>query len=135
MNEYLTDAIVLGREDLNEFDSRVDLYTKNYGRLRAKAKSIRKSTSKLAGHLEPLMLSRVRLVDKNDILVVDSLTIDRFEFLRSSPKSFQSGLQLLGFFRQNILEGEQDPALWNWLKSVLISGKISYADLSKRLGF
>lgn len=135
MNEYLTDAIILGREDLNEFDSRVDLYTKNHGRLKAKAKSIRKSTSKLAGHLEPLMLSRVRLVDKNDILVVDSLAMDRFDFLRSSPKSFQSGLQLLGFFRQNILEGEQDLALWSWLKSALTSANISYTDLNKRLGF
>jgi len=135
MNEYLTDAIVLGRDDLNEFDSRVDLYTERYGRLRAKAKSIRKSTSKLAGHLEPLMLSRVRLVDKNDIIVVDSLSMDRFEFLRSSSQAFQAGLRLLDFFRQNILEGEQDLVLWHWLKNSLTTGEISYADLNKRLGF
>lgn len=127
VREYLTEAVVLNQDYLNDLDVRVDLYTKDFGRLKAKARSLKKTTSKLAGHLEPLTLSRVRLVEKNGLSVTDALTITRFD------KS-QESLQLLGFFRENVLEGEPDLALWQWLKDALSTGMISYDSLSQRLG-
>ena len=127
MREYLTEAVVLNQDYLNDLDVRVDLYTRDFGRLKAKARSLKKTTSKLAGHLEPLTLSRVRLVEKNGLSVTDALTITRFD------KS-QESLRLLGFFRENVLEGEPDLALWQWLKDSLLSGEISYDSLNKQLG-
>ena len=124
MREYLTDAIVLGQEQAlstgrqaGDFDVRLDFYTKDFGRLKAKAKSLRKPTSKLAGHLEPMTLSKIRLIEKNGFLVADALTINRFDLLRSSSRSFEEGLRLLDFFKAVVLDGEPDFNLWQWLKN------------------
>lgn len=134
MREYLTEAIVLGHEDSNEFDCRIDLYTKESGRLRAKAVSAKKTGSKLIGHLQPLTLSRIRLVEKNGFLVADALIVDRFESIRQSPESFGAGLKLLDFLKAHVFEGEPDPGLWQWLKTALSTGIISYDWLIGRLG-
>ena len=45
MLEIATEAIVLDKEDLGEYDSRVFLYTKEFGKVGAKATSLRKITS------------------------------------------------------------------------------------------
>ncbi|MBI2591817.1 MAG: recombination protein O N-terminal domain-containing protein [Candidatus Brennerbacteria bacterium] len=134
MREYLTDAIVLGHERSGDFDVRLDFYTRDFGRLKAKAKSLKKTTSKLAGHLEPLTLAKIRLIEKNGFLVADALTINRFEQLRAAPRLFAEGLRLVDFFKAVVLEGEPDFNLWRWLKNSLITGKISYDGLKKILG-
>ena len=51
---YATQAIILRRSSVGETDSLVTLYTKNYGKMRAFARGVRKPNSKLGGHLEPL---------------------------------------------------------------------------------
>lgn len=141
MREYLTDAIVLGQEQAllasrlaGDFDVRLDFYTRDFGRLKAKAKSLKKTTSKLAGHLEPLTLSKIRLIEKNGFLVADALTINRFEQLRSSSRSFAEGLRLIDFFKAVVLDGEPDFNLWRWLKNSLITGNISYSALREIMG-
>lgn len=142
MKEYATEAIIIGKEPLNELDSRIDFYTRHFGRLRAKAKSARKPTSKLAAHLEPLTLSRIRLVEKNGIgglsagglLVADALTIDRFEKVRFSAETHGRALELLDFFRVNVFENEADFGLWQWLRTALATGEINYDSLSEKLG-
>ena len=68
MLELVTEAIVLDKEDVGEQDSRVFLYTKDFGKIGAKATSLRKITSKLAAHLEPLNYATVRLVSRGNLL-------------------------------------------------------------------
>lgn len=134
MNEYSTLAIVLGQENLNDADSLIDFYTKDFGRLKVRAISLKKITSKLAAHLEPLTFSNIRLIEKKNLIVVDALTIDRFDALRRSSESFCRALELLAFFKENIFEGEPDLGLWHWLKDSLFQNSISYELLIKRLG-
>ncbi|MEK7147172.1 MAG: recombination protein O N-terminal domain-containing protein [Patescibacteria group bacterium] len=134
MQEYLTDAIVLGQEQVGDLDVLLDFYTENFGRLKAKAISLKKPTSKLAGHLEPLTLSKIRLIEKNSFLVADALTISRFEQLRSSSRSFEEGLRLIDLFRKFVFEGERDLELWRWLKNSLATGNISYKSFQEVTG-
>ncbi len=77
MNEYVTDAIVLDREVTGESDSRVFLFTKLLGRVTARAKSSKKIYSKLSGHLEPLTIVTVRLVEKSGFQIVDAVACGR----------------------------------------------------------
>ena len=62
MQEYVTDALVLKKEPLRDFDARYYFFTKKFGKLKGKATSARKIVSKLAGHLEPGTLAKVRFV-------------------------------------------------------------------------
>ena len=53
MATYQTKAIVLKREDIFEADRVYNLYTEEFGKVRAIAGSVRKINAKLSGHLEP----------------------------------------------------------------------------------
>ena len=78
MVEYLTQAIVLDSRPQKENDRTVDIYTKNFGRLRVRVIGGRRILSKLAPHLDIFNLVTVRLVEKNQITVTDVLTDERF---------------------------------------------------------
>ncbi|MFN3286338.1 MAG: DNA repair protein RecO, partial [bacterium] len=68
MAVYKAEGVVLGRHGLGEADRVLDLFTREFGRLRAKAKAVRRTTSRLAGRLEPFthahfLLARGRALD------------------------------------------------------------------------
>ena len=78
MLEQVTQAIVLDKEFVKDADVRVHLFTKDSGRIMAKAVSARKITSKLGAHLEPLAVSTVRFVQKNHLpMLIDALRFDK----------------------------------------------------------
>lgn len=105
MIEYVSDAIVLNREPQAELDARVSLFTKRFGKFVAKARSMRKTNSKLAGHLDVGNLVRARLVEKNGLQVVDALKTAK---LKAAPRHF--------IFLDGLLpEHEPDPQLWEAL--------------------
>jgi len=147
MTEYLTDAIVLDKEDVGEMDSLIYLYTKDLGKVIAKAKSSRKITSKLGGHLEPLNLVKVRLVEKKRLpnsrqgfQIVDALVIKRFLAGRLAPAFLTAKfLRVMKFIKEMTFEYQRDLQLWLLIKKILASPaadeKIIYRSLLKVMGF
>lgn len=105
MLEYVSEAVVLQREPNRDLDSRLSLFTKRFGKLVAKARSVRKITSKLSGHLQPGNVVHVRLVEKNGLQVVDALKESR---LKLAPGS-------LYFLDRLLAEAEPDLRIWNAL--------------------
>jgi len=59
---YQTEAIVIKKTKLGEADSILTLYTPQLGKIQGFARSLRKTRSKMAGHLELLTYSQVALV-------------------------------------------------------------------------
>jgi DNA repair protein RecO (recombination protein O) len=57
-----TKAIVLNRKKINNNDALVFLYTLDHGKISLLARGLQKSTSKLAGHLEPLNLVELMII-------------------------------------------------------------------------
>jgi recombinational DNA repair protein (RecF pathway) len=105
MQEYVTDAIVLRKDPLGGLDGRYTLFTKRFGRISAKAKSSRKITSKLAAHLEPGILTKIRFIDTRGTQLIDALKIDRVAL----------PLGDLHFLSQLLPDAEPEPELWNLL--------------------
>ena len=105
MQEYVTDAIVLRKDPLGDLDGRYTLFTKRFGKLVAKAKSSRKLTSKLAPHLEPGIVAKVRFIETKGTQLVDALKTDRIAL----------PLGDLHFLSQLLPDAEPEPALWNLL--------------------
>lgn len=122
MREYFTEALVLDKEDLGEADSRIFLLTENMGKITAKAKSVRKITSKLAGHLEPLNFVKIRLVAGKDYQAVDALRFDRL-----AP----SALPVMRLVKEIAMEGQPDPLLWQGFKA----GRLSPEEVLRIAGF
>lgn len=59
---YKTKGIVLRREPYNENDSRVFVYTRDFGKLDLIARGTQKLSSKLVSHIEPLNLCEIMVV-------------------------------------------------------------------------
>src|SRR3989344_3683545 len=109
MQEFITEAVVLDRQDSGEQDCRVYLYTKEAGKLSCKVESVRKIISKLSGHLQPLNLVTARIVDKNGPQLVDALTIKKSE---ATPALINN----LFLIKDFAAEGEPDFDLWEFLQ-------------------
>jgi DNA repair protein RecO len=72
---YVTDAIVLSRFDYGEADRIMTLFTPTHGKLKAIAKGVRRTKSRLGGSLEPLAELRVALARGRTFDVVTQVQV------------------------------------------------------------
>ena len=79
----ISPAIVLRQRKLGEADKIITLYTANRGKVDAVAKGVRRSRSKLAGHVEPLSHATFQLAKgKNLDIVTQVEAIESFVAIR-----------------------------------------------------
>ncbi len=144
MLEHYTEAFVFDNKINKELDAVITLYTRDFGKVVAKAKSARKITSKLNSHLQPLNFANVRLIEKNSspagrqgFQLVDALTIDN----SYKPKNLAKFLNIARFIDEMTFELHQDLRLWQAIKKIFsadlanLEDKIIYLGLLKILGF
>lgn len=82
---YKTQGIILKHIDLGENSRLFTIYTKDFGKISVRARAVKKPTSKLAGHLEPLTLSQLVIASGKFLdIIIDALAINNFRGLRSS---------------------------------------------------
>lgn len=80
---YKTEAIILRWRKLGEADRILTLFTPTFGKMEAKAKGVRKTTSRLSGHLQPLNRCQLQLAQGHVSDVITGCeTIDSFRGLR-----------------------------------------------------
>ena len=80
---YKTEAIVLRQRKLGEADRILTLHTPSHGKLDAKAKGVRKTISRMSGHLQPLNRCMVQLARGRTMEVIAGCdTLESFQHLR-----------------------------------------------------
>jgi recombinational DNA repair protein (RecF pathway) len=121
MQEYVSEGIVLNKEPVRDFDGRYAVFTKRFGKVIGKTTSSRKITSKLAGHLEPGTLSKVRFVEKSGTRIVDALKEHKLDVPISDLRLLNSILH----------EGGEDQELWE----ILTTRSFSWNDVLRVLGW
>lgn len=115
-----TQAIILKKIPVREYDELVVCYTKDSGKQVYQAKSILRPSSKQAGHLDILNLVDFSLVQKNSHpIITSSYCLDTFRNLKSSLPALAVAYFLLECFDRLVFEGESDPKLWDFLHSHL----------------
>lgn len=70
MSLYRDEAVVLRTQKLGEADRIITLLTREHGRVRAVAKGVRKTTSRLGARAEPFMLVDVQLYEGRSLDVI-----------------------------------------------------------------
>lgn len=84
MSTYKSKGIILKRSNFSEADRIVTVFTATIGKIRAVAKGVRRTMSKLSGNLELFTHSNLVFAKGRNIdLIVGSDTIDSFNNLRS----------------------------------------------------
>ncbi len=132
MREYYTPALVLGFNPRNDKDAQIILYTKDLGKVHALAKSIRKITSKLAGHLKIGTMTNVRLIDiGGSYQLIDGLALGK-------PHGGGEQLRLAAFLEEVVPQGQPDVQMWYTVSEIFGRGMITpriYRYLLQLMGF
>lgn len=92
---YLAHGIVLAHRDTRDVDRIVTIFTDRYGKFDAIARGVRKITSKLAGHLEPLSYSSFMFANGKTLDVLAS-SVKQSSF--RLPHSDLLGFALASYF-------------------------------------
>jgi len=115
-----TQAIILKKIPIREYDELVVCYTKDAGKQTYQAKSVLRPGSKQAGHLDILNLADFSLVEKNSHPIITSAyCLEAFRNLKSSLPALAAAYFLLECFDKLVFEGEPDAELWDFLYSRL----------------
>jgi DNA repair protein RecO (recombination protein O) len=111
--EYQTEAITIKKIKLGEADRILTLYTPEFGKVEAVAKGVRRPKSKMAGHLELLTYSQLRLAHgKNLDTIIGSQTIDSFMELKNDLWSTSYGLYVSELINQFTVSHVPNPSLF-----------------------
>ncbi len=90
---YKTQAVVLRQRKLGEADKIVTLYCTQYGKVDAVAKGVRRTKSRMAGHLEPLTHGSYLLAEGRELdIVTQAETIDAYPGLRGDLERLSRGI-------------------------------------------
>jgi len=121
MSTYKTRAIILNKKPWRENDALYSLYTENFGKVRAVARGAKKVTSKLAPHLEPLMVTDLMIAKSKGIdkIAGSSLVRDFCRLKSNLPKLIlaSQAVELV----DNMIELEQgDQRVFNLLERLFI---------------
>src|SRR6266487_973164 len=109
---YKTEAVILRQRRLGEADRILCIYTPAYGKMDVKARGVRKTTSRMSGHLQPLTRCMLQLAQGhvNDV-VAGCETLESFQPLRENLDRLSRGLyaaedldQTLRFFEMRLLD-------------------------------
>lgn len=127
---YKCQGIVLKRRNLDEADRIFVIFTDKYGKRVAKAKGVRKILSKLAGHLEPFILSELHIHESNHNAIdtiLGASSLDVFNNIRSDIRKLSLAYYFAELVDQTMQEKEVNEPLWELLKDVL--DKLDKGDL------
>ena len=117
-----TQAIILKKIPVQEHDQLVVCYTRDVGKQTYRAKSVMKSHSKQASHLDVLNWADFHLVSSVGYPIIASAgSVRTFHALRSHLPPLAAAHFLLDCFDKLVFEGQYDEKLWNFLTSELIA--------------
>jgi len=118
---YRTQGIILRKQDAGEADRVFTIFTKDFGKVKLRAVSERKITSKLRGGLELFYLSEIEFIQgRARKTITDATPLCRYPALRGDLER----LRIMHRFAEitDELTGgqEQDEKIWNLLQEVLV---------------
>lgn len=120
MTNYRDDAVVLRTYRLGESDRIVVLLTESHGKVRAVAKGVRKTRSRLGSRLEPLSVVSVLLHKGRELDIVSQVeAIDTASALRANLDKMTQGLAMLEAVDQMTIDREPVPHIHRMLVGAL----------------
>ncbi|GEM_PF-2217759 len=111
-----TKALILKKQNANEYDQLVTCYTQELGKITAIAKSILKPSSIQAMHLDTLNLVEFELVSGNHAPIITGAQVENsFLGIKDSVKALAVAFVLAEYVEKTTFEDLKDEALWNFL--------------------
>ncbi|NNN07695.1 MAG: DNA repair protein RecO [Acidimicrobiaceae bacterium] len=121
--ELTDEAVVLRTFKSGESDRVVVLWTRHHGKLRALAKGVRKTSSRMGGSLEPMSHVRVELVKgRGDLYITKSVAhLERLMNVRSDYARIAAGLAVVEVVDAIPTDEAADEGIFEMLVRVLLT--------------
>ena len=117
-----SEALILRRNDWRENDSRVVLYTKNFGKLSLAARGTKKTGSKIAGHIEPISLVDIMILKgKSSDYLASAICREPFLNIKGNLNSLYFVGSALSLFDRLVKEEAPDKELFAFLFDWLVT--------------
>lgn len=117
---YQTEAIVIKKTKLGEADTILTFLTPQMGKIQGFARSLRKTKSKLAGHLELLTYSQVSFArGRNLDTITGSQTVNSFMAIKSDLWLSSCGLYVAELVNQFASEHQENYSLFALVLEIL----------------
>jgi DNA repair protein RecO (recombination protein O) len=115
-----TKAIIIKKQNTNEYDQFVTCYTQEFGKLTAIAKSILKSSSIQAMHLDVLNLVEFELINGKVMpIIAGAQSENSYRDLKVSVPSLAVAHFFSEVIDKMVPEQEKDEQLWNFMTDIL----------------
>lgn len=129
---YKTKGIILKRTNLGEADRIVTILTEKHGKIKVIAKGVRKTLSKMAGHLEPFCLSKLEIAKGRNLDIIAGAEVQKcFHSLRSDFEKTKNSFYLGEIVDKMLEEGEPHPEIYHLLDDTLEHLNLILAPLLK----
>lgn len=129
-----TKAIILKKTPTNEYDQLVICYTQEFGKMTAIAKSVLKSSSIQAMHLDLFNLVEFELVSGNGFPIITGAQAENtYSNLKSSIKNISAMFVIGDYIDKIVFDYSRDDELWGLLTDVLKKLDSDKEDIGKTL--
>ncbi|MBU1091402.1 recombination protein O N-terminal domain-containing protein [Patescibacteria group bacterium] len=131
---YSAEAVILKRWDVGEADTLFSFFTKDFGRIDAKAQGVRYLKSKLRYHLSGFSFVRVSFVETSGDCwrLVDAEEYENLDDIKTNGGKKRSILKVFSLLERLIQGQESDTELWEEVRGFLIfleNNKLDAKDL------
>ncbi len=117
-----TKAIVLLRKEYNDYDCLVTFYTLDFGKISLVARGLKRGTSKLAGHLEPLNFVDLMIIKgRNKDYVGSAISDNSFLNIKNDYDRVTLAGEAIRFLQDLIFPNLADFNIFLTLKDFLIN--------------
>lgn len=124
---YKTQGIIIKKSKLGEIDQLLTVYTKDFGKLLLKGKSVRKNQAKLKGHLELFLNSYLMVAPaKGFDIITGAETINSFSYLHKNLPFLAAAYYISELIDKLISGPENDSQIWELVLSCF--GKLNCKD-------
>jgi len=110
---YKVRGIIIKKTNLGDTDRLITVYSKDFGKILVKAKSIRKNQAKLKGHLELFLYSHLMIAPGRGFdIITGAEIIKSFSRLHDRLTSLAAGYYLAELIDKLIVGPEKDENIW-----------------------
>ncbi len=113
-------AIVIKKQNSNEYDQLITCYTREFGKLTAVAKSVLKNNSIQAMHLDVLNMVDFELVTGRSMPIIASAQLENgYCHLKKSLARLAMSYFFIEVIDKFVFDNERDDIFWNFLTDIL----------------
>ena len=119
MRSFKTEAIIIKRNNFSESDRILTVLTRNNGKMKIKAKGVRKIISRRAPHIEPLNFSVLSLYNSKMPILTEAETLDSFEDIKQDLRKVGFAYHVCELINELCPEHQENRAVFALLLSTL----------------